>query len=154
MKDFEYGNYLYSLRKEVGLSQEALAKQLGITNKAISKWENGDAKPALAQLVKLADLFGVDLQQLVSKQTENKKKQIQKIVITGGPCAGKSTAMTWIQNEFTKNIFECKIIKFFREIFHIIPHDFHSFTELGSFIKTRSIIIWHCISSDFYVHIS
>ena len=102
MKDFEYGNYLYSLRKEVGLSQEALAKQLGITNKAISKWENGDAKPALAQLVKLADLFGVDLQQLVSKQTENKKKQIQKIVITGGPCAGKSTAMTWIQNEFTK----------------------------------------------------
>ncbi len=102
MKDFEYGNYLYSLRKEVGLSQEALAKKLGITNKAVSKWENGDAKPALVQLVKLADIFGVDLQQLVSMQAEKKKKQICKIVITGGPCAGKSTAMTWIQTEFEK----------------------------------------------------
>lgn len=33
---------------------------------------------------------------------ENGNKQITLIVITGGPCAGKSTAMTWIQNAFTK----------------------------------------------------
>ena len=28
--------------------------------------------------------------------------EIRKIVITGGPCAGKTTAMSWIQNEFSK----------------------------------------------------
>ncbi len=33
---------------------------------------------------------------------ENNKAEISKIVITGGPCAGKSTAMSWIQNAFTQ----------------------------------------------------
>ncbi|MBQ1447262.1 MAG: ATP-binding protein, partial [Solobacterium sp.] len=34
--------------------------------------------------------------------TETSRPQITKIVITGGPCAGKSTAMSWIQNAFTQ----------------------------------------------------
>ena len=50
MKDFEYGNYLYNLRKASGLSQMELANELGITNKAISKWENGSAKPSISLL--------------------------------------------------------------------------------------------------------
>ena len=33
---------------------------------------------------------------------EGQKQQITKIVITGGPCAGKTTAMSWIQNAFTR----------------------------------------------------
>ena len=33
---------------------------------------------------------------------KNEKKEITKIVITGGPCAGKTTAMSWIQNMFTE----------------------------------------------------
>lgn len=102
MKDFEYGNYLYNLRKASGLSQMELARELNITNKAISKWENGSAKPSITLLSKLAEIFDVSVEELVTNQTKKKSKNITKIVITGGPCAGKSTAMSWIQKEFTK----------------------------------------------------
>ena len=34
--------------------------------------------------------------------TLNREQKITRIVITGGPCAGKTTAMSWIQNAFTK----------------------------------------------------
>ena len=35
-------------------------------------------------------------------QRDSSGKQITKIVVTGGPCAGKTTALSWIQNAFTK----------------------------------------------------
>jgi len=46
-----------------------------------------------------------DQETISSPEAENgreKKKEITKIVITGGPCAGKTTAMSWIQNAFTR----------------------------------------------------
>ena len=39
---------------------------------------------------------------LLKKWEEKKVQKITKIVLTGGPCAGKSTAMSWIQNAFTE----------------------------------------------------
>ena len=102
MKDFGYGNYLTNLRLSCGFTQKELAKKLNITNKAISKWEKGDAKPSLKQLPLLASIFGISVEELITNQNKQKSKQITKIVVTGGPCGGKSTAMSWIQSEFTK----------------------------------------------------
>ena len=100
MQDFEFGNRLYRLRKKAGLSQSQLGKKVGLSNKAVSKWENGLAKPGLDIVHKLADVLGVTVDDLFS--TLSSEKQLTKIVITGGPCAGKTTAMSWIQNAFTK----------------------------------------------------
>ena len=102
MNDYEFGNYLYGLRKKAGLSQTELALQLDVTNKAVSKWENGKAKPSTGTLRKLADLFGVSVDGLLEKKKGSHTVEITKIVITGGPCAGKTTAMSWIQSNFTK----------------------------------------------------
>lgn len=102
MNDYEFGNYLYGLRKKAGLSQMDLALQLDVTNKAVSKWENGKAKPSTETLRKLADLFGVSVDGLLTKKKGRCAVEIIKIVITGGPCAGKTTAMSWIQSNFTK----------------------------------------------------
>ena len=55
MNDFEFGNRLYRLRKKAGLSQAQLGKKIGLSNKAVSKWENGQAKPGLEIVRKLAD---------------------------------------------------------------------------------------------------
>ena len=82
-----------------GLSQAELAEALGVTDKAVSKWENGKAKPSTKILQKLSACFGVSIEQLLQLREESNVK-ITKIVITGGPCAGKSTAMSWIQNAF------------------------------------------------------
>lgn len=61
----KFGEFLYTLRKEKGLTQSELADKLGITNKAVSKWETGDAFPETAQLVPLATIFGVTVDELL-----------------------------------------------------------------------------------------
>ncbi|MBQ9071956.1 MAG: AAA family ATPase [Bacilli bacterium] len=101
MNDYGFGNLLYELRLKSNLTQKELADKLGVTNKAISKWENGNAKPTTDMLKKLAILFNVPIEILLQIKEKEKEKQITKIVITGGPCAGKTTAMSWIQNAFT-----------------------------------------------------
>ncbi|MCR5294242.1 MAG: AAA family ATPase [Lachnospiraceae bacterium] len=58
------------------------------------------AKPGLEIANKLANILGVSLDELLHAPSSEKK--ITKIVITGGPCAGKTTAMSWIQNAFIK----------------------------------------------------
>jgi len=102
MNDFSFGNYLCRLRCEAGLTQLELAQKLGVTNKAVSKWENGKAKPTTDSVRKLSALYGVSVEELLKLKGETKKMEITKIVITGGPCAGKTTAMSWIQSNFTK----------------------------------------------------
>lgn len=102
MNDFPFGNLLSGLRRKAGLTQRALAAQLGVTDKAVSKWENGAAKPATNTLKAIASLFGISIEQLLYAKEEQNAVQITKIVITGGPCAGKTTAMSWVQNFFTK----------------------------------------------------
>ena len=101
MNDYEFGNLLYSLRTKANLTQESLANKLGVSNKAISKWENGKAKPTTDMLKKLSVLFNISIEKLLLLKHNNHKKNITKIVITGGPCAGKTTALSWIQNAFT-----------------------------------------------------
>ncbi len=101
MRNYDFGNKLYNYRTKLGFTQQQLALELGVTDKSISKWENGKAYPTTETLQKLSTLFETTIDELLK---ENKKeKDIKKIVITGGPCAGKSTAMSYIQNKFTKD---------------------------------------------------
>ena len=101
MNDYSFGNYLCEQRRKRGISQSELAEMLGVTNKAVSKWENGRAKPTTNVLRKLASVFGTDVERLLSLREERKRAEITTIVITGGPCAGKTTAMSWIHNAFS-----------------------------------------------------
>ena len=101
MNDYKFGNFIYDLRKRSGISQADLAAILGVTNKAVAKWENGKAKPKTDILRKMALYFKIPIEELLTMK-EEKRVEISKIVITGGPCAGKSTAMSWIQNAFTQ----------------------------------------------------
>ena len=102
MNDYIFGNYIYEKRTEAGLSQRQLAGLLKVSEKSISKWENGKAKPRPEILKKLAVIFDVSIDELLQMKKELAIPDIKKIVITGGPCAGKTTGMSWIQNEFTK----------------------------------------------------
>ncbi len=102
MADYQFGNYLYQLRKDAKITQDAVASALNVTNKAVSKWENGMSKPTIDKLKKLAKLFNVSMDELLDLYNEDKSLKITKIVLTGGPCAGKTTALTWINNYFSK----------------------------------------------------
>ncbi len=54
-----FGEKLFKLRKEKGLSQEALAEQIGTTRQAISKWENKQGFPETEKLLQLSNIFEI-----------------------------------------------------------------------------------------------
>lgn len=58
-------------RKQLGMTQDKLAEQLGVTAQAVSKWENDQSCPDIAMLPRLADLFGITTDELLGRpQTE------------------------------------------------------------------------------------
>ena len=102
MENIDYGNYLYKLRKDNGLTQRYVAHQLKVTDKAVSKWETGRSKPSFSKLKLLSTLYNIPLEELLSNTELKNDVKISKIVLTGGPCSGKTTALTWINNYFSK----------------------------------------------------
>ena len=102
MTNIDYGNYLYQLRKDNNLTQRYVAYELNVTDKAVSKWETGKSKPDLEKLKLLSVLYNVPLEELLNHQCKTSHLSISKIVLTGGPCAGKTTALNWISNYFSK----------------------------------------------------
>lgn len=63
--NIEIANRLVTLRKENNLSQEALAEKLGISRQAVSKWERAEASPDTDNLILLARLYQVSLDDLL-----------------------------------------------------------------------------------------
>ena len=62
----EFHEKLQHLRKQKGLTQEALAQQLFVSRAAVSKWESGRGYPSIDSLKALADCFSVTVDQLLS----------------------------------------------------------------------------------------
>lgn len=56
---------LQQLRKNNGYSQEVLAEKLGISRQSISKWERGEASPEIDNLMALAKIYGITLDELL-----------------------------------------------------------------------------------------
>lgn len=67
------GSFLQELRKEKGLTQEQLADQLGVARRTVSRWETGNNMPDLDILVELADLYSVDLREILSGERKNEQ---------------------------------------------------------------------------------
>lgn len=68
-----FGEFLYSLRKEKGITQAELAEMLGVTNKAVSKWETGEAMPETSLLIPISRIFGVSVDELLDGRRADDK---------------------------------------------------------------------------------
>lgn len=78
------GKQIASLRKEKGVKQEELAKYVGVSTQAVSKWENGGV-PDIELLPKIADFFAVSIDSLFSRNTSDSNLQstlMKKIIET------------------------------------------------------------------------
>lgn len=61
------GTMISAYRKSLGLTQEGLAQRLDVTNQAVSKWESDQCCPDISLLPRIADLFGITLDQLFGR---------------------------------------------------------------------------------------
>ena len=69
--DLAMAQRLVDRRKAAGLSQEALAAQLGVSRQAVSKWERSESSPDTDNLIALAALYGVSLDELLYGEAAN-----------------------------------------------------------------------------------
>ncbi len=70
MKDKEmlnYGDSLREQREKLGLSQSMVARKIETSHQNISRWESGKILPSIDFCVKLADLYGISLDELVGR---------------------------------------------------------------------------------------
>lgn len=67
MEQIYFGQRIAALRKDRGMTQEVLAKKLGVTNQAVSKWESDQCCPDIMQLPALADIFEISLDALFGR---------------------------------------------------------------------------------------
>ena len=61
-------------RKQAGISQEKMAEMIGVSRQAITKWENGTGTPDIANLVAIAELFQISLDELLLNEKREKKQ--------------------------------------------------------------------------------
>ena len=64
MDQEKIGKFIAACRKEKGLTQAVLAEKLGITNRAVSKWETGRCMPELSVMPELCELLGISVSEL------------------------------------------------------------------------------------------
>ena len=79
------GETIYRLRSQRNMSQGDLADALEVSRQSVSKWENNSAVPELEKLVRMSEIFGVTLDELVLEkkpQTESPEPEV-RIAITG-----------------------------------------------------------------------
>ncbi len=62
------GNRITEYRKRLGITQEALAQKLHISNQAVSKWESDQSCPDIQLLPELADIFGISIDALFGRE--------------------------------------------------------------------------------------
>ena len=83
-------NNLIRLRKEAGLSQEELADKLAVSRQAVSKWERGEALPDTDNLIRLARLYNVSIDEIVGYAPE-KETSADENKAAGGADDAKET---------------------------------------------------------------
>ena len=67
------GTFLKELRKEKELTQEQLAETLNVSRRTVSRWETGSNMPDLDLLMEMADLYQVDLRELLNGERKNEQ---------------------------------------------------------------------------------
>ena len=78
MNQIKIGRFIAECRKKANLTQMQLAEKLGITDKAISKWERGVAMPDTSIMLELCDILCISVNELLSGEKINMENNNQK----------------------------------------------------------------------------
>jgi transcriptional regulator with XRE-family HTH domain len=78
MDNKKVGRFISTMRKSLQLTQQEIAEKLGVTNKAVSKWETGEGYPEITIVPALAEILGVTVDELLNGE----KLRNQKIELT------------------------------------------------------------------------
>ena len=72
-------NKLVNLRKSFGLSQEDLAARLGVSRQAVSKWERAESSPDTDNLIALANIYNMSVDDILDSEIEIKERELEEV---------------------------------------------------------------------------
>ena len=78
MKKESMGMIIAAKRKELGMTQLELAEKMGVTDKAVSKWERDLSFPDVTSLPRLAEIFGMSVDELMQVKQASREEEAEK----------------------------------------------------------------------------
>ncbi|MBS6196303.1 MAG: helix-turn-helix transcriptional regulator [Clostridiales bacterium] len=83
MNQQKTGEFLKELRKQKGLTQAQFAEIVQVSNRTVSRWENGNNMPDLDVLIEIADYYEIDLRELLNgeRKSEKMNKEMDETVL-------------------------------------------------------------------------
>jgi len=142
MDQIKIGKFIASCRKEQGMTQAALAEKLGISDRAVSKWETGKSMPDSGIMLELCDYLHINVNELLSGERiamENYKEKAEENMI----------ALQEKKDQATKDLMKMELI-FLAIAVLTIPVHFainyyypnNSNTGMGNFTVIAGIILF------------
>lgn len=101
MDQKKIGSLLKELRKEKGLTQEQFAEIVNVSNRTVSRWENGNNMPDLDILIQISDYYEINLRELLDgeRKSDNMNKELEDTVLKVADYTNSET------ERYTKRIF-------------------------------------------------
>lgn len=101
MDQKKIGKLLKELRNEKGLTQEQLAEIFNVSNRTVSRWENGNNMPDLDILIQISDYYEINLRELLDgeRKSEEMNKELETTVLKAVDYANSET------EKYTKRVF-------------------------------------------------
>lgn len=114
MNAVDIGKYLYELRKYYKITQDELANRIGVTRQAVSKWETGNTIPDIEILLRLSEIYGIAINDILKADLTKIKfqkeivfpeedKKTKKIFVIG--CGRWGTFIAWYLNKIGHNVY-------------------------------------------------
>lgn len=119
MDQKKIGSLLKELRKEKGLTQEQFAEIVNVSNRTVSRWENGNNMPDLDILIQISDYYEINLRELLDgeRKSDNMNKELEETVLKAADYTNSET------ERYTKRLFWILLIgAVLWFISHLISH--------------------------------
>lgn len=121
--NIEIANRLCNLRKEHNMSQEQLAEKIGVSRQAVSKWERGEASPDTDNLIALAQIYNVSIDEILTGKSGNVVKEEQADSGGDNTSYNESTEKTAEHNSERENFKKARVS--FKNGIHVDDGDDH-----------------------------
>lgn len=116
----ELGSKIKQLRCKASLTQEQLAEELGITAQSISKWENSVSMPDISLLPKIAEVFGITIDELFSITSEQKLRRIENSIEIESELTNEQFLEyeKYLTEQLSENTDRAHILSLFAHLYH------------------------------------
>lgn len=83
MNQIKIGSFLKELRNEKNLTQEQIAEKFGVSQRSVSRWENGNTMPDISVLIELSDYYDVDLREILNgeRKAKNMNEDLKETLV-------------------------------------------------------------------------